>query len=204
MPSLPKIALFSILAFASATFATGCAFPSLAYQKDKAMHENKAKKTVKPKGKSANVKEKIVGRSTLKHASSMNRIRNMQIACEAINGKVINPNEIFSFNTVVGKRTPERGYVEANVLVGREYVMGYGGGICQVSSALYNAILNNPNFQVVERYKHTLKSSYTDNDATVSYGGKDFKFKNLYKCSIKIRAISNGGSVTVELIKQEA
>lgn len=165
---------------------------------------DKAKKASKPKKRNAKktaLAEAIIGKSTLKHASSANRALNMKLACEAINNKVLKSGEVFSFNDTVGQRTPERGYAQAKVIVGRQYVKGYGGGICQVSSALYNAILENTNFEIVERYKHTLPSAYTKNDAAVSYGCKDFKFKNLYKVPIRIQAIAKGGIVTVKLVK---
>lgn len=108
-----------------------------------------------------------------------NRAHNIRLGAAAINGYLLAPGEIFSFSEVVGRATREKGYLEAPIIVGEELVPGLGGGLCQVSSTLYNAALM-ANLAIVERYNHTLTVSYLPpgRDATVSIGHLDLKFQN--------------------------
>ncbi|HCW04826.1 MAG TPA: hypothetical protein DGK91_10080 [Clostridium sp.] len=89
------------------------------------------------------------------------------------------PGDTFSFNEVVGERTKARGYQEAGVIINNKIESGIGGGICQVSSTLYNAIIKS-NINSTERFPHTLPSAYVDlgRDATVDWGNIDYKFTN--------------------------
>lgn len=129
------------------------------------------------------------------------RTKNVELAIGAINGAVLSPNEIFSFNETVGDRTEEKGYQKA---VGfdenGEKQPTVGGGVCQVSSTLYMAALNG-DFEIVERHSHSHEVPYADadHDATVSYGGYDFKFQNNRDKPIKISAETDGKSVTVTI-----
>ena len=109
--------------------------------------------------------------TTLYDASNENRDNNVNLASEKINGTIIYPGETFSYNQIVGKRTIEAGYKEAGAYAGGKVVQEIGGGICQVSSTLYNAVLY-ANLEVVERYNHYFETSYVDpgRDATVSWG----------------------------------
>lgn len=111
--------------------------------------------------------------------SSANRASNVILATNTINGTVLMPGETFSFNEVVGKRTREAGYKEAGVIVNKQLKQGLGGGICQVSTTLYNAVLG-ANMKTSERAHHTFPSSYAElgMDATVDYGNIDYKFVN--------------------------
>ena len=111
--------------------------------------------------------------------NNSNRNSNIALACEKINGTKLEPGEEFSFNGVVGQRTTANGFKEATVIQGGQYEQGLGGGICQVSSTLYNAVVM-ANLNVTERHAHAWPSSYVDEglDATVDYGVLDFKFKN--------------------------
>lgn len=111
--------------------------------------------------------------------NNSNRNANIALACEKINGTKLEPGEEFSFNGVVGQRTTANGFKEATVIQGGQYEQGLGGGICQVSSTLYNAVVM-ANLNVTERHAHAWPSSYVDEglDATVDYGVLDFKFKN--------------------------
>lgn len=111
--------------------------------------------------------------------NNSNRNSNIALACEKINGTKLEPGEEFSFNGVVGQRTTANGFKEATVIQGGQYEQGLGGGICQVSSTLYNAVVM-ANLDVTERHAHAWPSSYVDEglDATVDYGVLDFKFKN--------------------------
>ena len=107
------------------------------------------------------------------------RSHNIALATEAINNHVVFPGETFSFNQVVGKRTRERGYLTAPVIVRGELSEDNGGGICQVSSTLYNAI-DHAGLKIVQRYSHSRRVPYVPRgrDATVSWYGPDFTFKN--------------------------
>lgn len=128
------------------------------------------------------------------------RTTNLRLAAEKINGTVIMPGEVFSYNTVVGKRTIDAGYKEAKIYVNGEVVDGLGGGICQVSTTLYNAALY-ANLEIVERRNHQFVPSYVRAglDATVVYGAIDFKFKNTRNYPIKIVCSVDKGICNFEL-----
>ncbi|NLM34786.1 MAG: hypothetical protein GX206_05045 [Clostridiales bacterium] len=125
--------------------------------------------------------------STSFTTSAAGRINNIELATKAINGLLLMPGDTFSFNEVVGERTKERGYKEAGVIINNRIESGLGGGICQVSSTLYNAILKS-NINSTERYPHSLPSSYVDlgRDATVDWGNLDYKFTNTLEYPIYI------------------
>lgn len=125
--------------------------------------------------------------------SSNDRAHNIKLACSKIDGYVLAPGEEFSYNDVVGDRTLEAGYKMANVYVGSEIQPGIGGGICQVSSTMFSAVVF-ADLEITERLNHSLPVSYVPmgQDATVSYGSIDFKFKNTYDTPIEISAICEG------------
>lgn len=118
-----------------------------------------------------------------------NRTNNVILACQKINGKILYPGQTFSFNQTVGPRTAELGFREAPVFAGKKVVPGIGGGICQVSSTLYNTALS-CNLKVVERHPHSMKVAYVPErrDATVSFGIQDFKFRNSLNRPIQVLA----------------
>lgn len=131
--------------------------------------------------------------STNFSSSTAERATNVSLATKSINGTLLMPGDVFSFNGVVGERTAQRGYQSAGVIVGDKLEQGLGGGICQVSSTLYNAILGT-GLMSVERIHHTFPSGYIPigQDATVDYGNLDYKFKNTYNYPIFIEGfISN-------------
>lgn len=138
--------------------------------------------------------------STRYDASNKNRARNIELASEAINGKVFMPGEKFSFNTVVGPTTASKGYLPAGAYSGGKLVEDYGGGVCQVSSTLYNTVLY-ANLEIVERYNHSSVVGYVDpgRDATISYGTRDFKFSNPRKYAIKINAKATNGILEMQI-----
>lgn len=138
--------------------------------------------------------------STKYDASNINRATNLELACEKINDKVVLAGEIFSYNKTLGERTIAAGYKEAKVYENGEVVDGIGGGICQVSSTLYNSVLM-ANMEVTERRNHQFVTSYTPEgrDATVVYGMTDLKFKNTRKYAIKIKATCSNGIVTISI-----
>jgi len=112
-------------------------------------------------------------------SSNKNRLTNLQLACAAINGYCVEPGATFSFNEVVGQRTTKRGYKKATVYQSGEIAEDIGGGICQVSTTLWNAAMK-ANCEIVEWHEHSRPVSYVDRgkDATVSWGSQDMKFKN--------------------------
>lgn len=132
--------------------------------------------------------------------SSSARANNIILATRSINGTVLMPGETFSFNDVVGKRTVERGYQEAPVIINNKTDSGLGGGICQVSSTLYNAVLRG-NLKITSRYHHSYPSSYVPlgMDATVDYGNLDFKFTNNYSYPLYIQGSAGGGVVSFSI-----
>lgn len=130
-----------------------------------------------------------------------NRDVNLRLSCQAINGIVLLPDEIFSYNPALGKRTPEAGWKQADGYVGSETRKEYGGGICQASSCLYLSAMK-ADLEIVERVNHGFISSYMPYgmDATVSWGGPEFRFKNNTEYPIRIEATASGGAVTVKLV----
>lgn len=139
-------------------------------------------------------------------ASNVNRSQNLAIATSKINGTVLMPGEEFSFNQVVGKRTIEEGYKDAKIYQDGKVVDGLAGGICQISSTLYNAVVQ-ANLEIVERRNHSFTTSYVKagRDATVVYGVIDFKFKNTRTYPIKIEGSVNSGIAEFNIhgIKEE-
>lgn len=115
------------------------------------------------------------------------RCNNIALATKSINGTILMPGDTFSFNDTVGERTAARGYQEAGVIIGNKVESGLGGGICQVSGNLYNAMLR-ANIKATERTHHTIPSSYVPKgcDATVDYGNIDYKFTNTLQYPIYI------------------
>lgn len=138
--------------------------------------------------------------------SDVDRSMNLQIACQKINGKVVLAGETFSYNKALGPRTVAAGYRNGKIYAGGEVVDGIGGGICQISSTLYNTVLMS-NLEIVERRNHQFVTSYVPagRDATVVYGMTDFKFKNTRKYPVRIVATAKNGIATVSMygIKEE-
>lgn len=132
--------------------------------------------------------------STKYVASNVNRSTNLRLATEKINGTVLLPGETFSYNKTVGKRTIEAGFKDAAIFQGGKVVDGLGGGICQISSTLYEAALY-ANLEIIERSNHGFVTSYLGAglDATVVYGAIDFQFKNNRNYPIKIVGNVSGG-----------
>lgn len=144
--------------------------------------------------------------STRYVASNRNRSTNLMLAGNKINGTVLMPGETFSYNKVVGARTIAAGYKEAPIYVNGKEVDGLGGGICQVTSTLYNAVVF-ANLQIVQRTNHQFIPSYVpaSRDATVVYGLTDFQFKNNRNYPIKIVCSVANGVANVQIfgMKQE-
>lgn len=135
-----------------------------------------------------------------RYVNNANRTTNLRLASNKINGIVLMPGEVFSYNTTVGERTIAAGYKNAAIYENGRVVDGLGGGICQVSTTLYNAALYS-NLEIVERTNHMFLTTYVDGgrDATVAYGSLDFKFKNNRTYPIKIVSSVENGICTVQV-----
>ncbi len=164
---------------------------------------------IEPKIKSAELEKKCLSRSffsTYYGASSKERKNNIELAADAINGTVLPCGGEFSFNKVVGERTEERGYLPAKIISGGEFVDGVGGGVCQVSSTVYNAALL-AGLSVTEWHRHSLPVSYVSPsfDAMVSGTFCDLIFKNDTESEIYIVCRADGEYVSAEFfgIKKE-
>lgn len=150
------------------------------------------------------INTKIGSFSTNYATSSQARATNIYVATKNVNGTLIMPGDTFSFNEVVGERTKARGYQEAPVIVNQKLESGLGGGICQVSSTLYNAILQ-ANIKTTERAHHTFPSHYVEKglDATVDWGNIDLKFKNTFDYPIYIEAGTSNKNVYFDIYSNE-
>ncbi|MBR2743672.1 MAG: VanW family protein [Clostridia bacterium] len=138
--------------------------------------------------------------STTYASSNYNRSSNIALAAKSVNNYVLMPGETFSYNGTVGQRTAARGYKEAGVYVNGEVSTDYGGGICQVSSTIYNAVLL-ANLEIVARTNHTFIPAYVPagQDATVSWGSPDFQFKNNRSYPVRIVTSAGGGHITASV-----
>jgi len=148
----------------------------------------------------AREKYKTVSSFTTKTTANSNRNTNVRLAAEAVNGTVLQVGEEFSFNDFVGERTQAKGYKSAGAYSNGEVVEEIGGGVCQVSSTLYNAVLK-AGLKSTVRRSHTFEPSYVTpgTDATVSWGGPDYKFVNNSSAAIGIRASYADRTVTVSI-----
>lgn len=150
---------------------------------------------------------------TTKTTSNKNRNTNIDLSCDAINGVAVKPGETFSFNQATGQRTAAKGYKEATAISGGQSVPEVGGGVCQTSSTLFNAVAR-ANLEIVYRSPHAWPSTYVDKgmDATVNWPNLDFKFKNntdwpVYivakyssqKCTVAIYGMLFDDGVTIDL-----
>ncbi|MCL6630336.1 MAG: VanW family protein, partial [Armatimonadetes bacterium] len=142
----------------------------------------------------------IASYSTKYRTWQRDRTHNLMTAARALNGTLIKPGEVFSYNEVVGPRQPSRGYRKAPIFVRGEVEQGIGGGVCQVSTTLYNAALL-ANMEIVSRAHHSRPVDYAPvgRDATVAYPSPDLKFKNTTPAPVYISASVGGGTVNITL-----
>ncbi|HHY82653.1 MAG TPA: hypothetical protein GX505_08230 [Clostridiales bacterium] len=144
---------------------------------------------------------KIVTFYTDMSGSTENRMHNIGLALKKISGTKVNPGEVFSFNGTVGPRTEKAGFKLAGVIMPDKSLQdGIGGGICQASSTVFNAVAL-AGLEIVERYHHSFPISYlpAGMDATVSWGGADFKFRNNKNTPVFIHAYRKGTRAYVEI-----
>ena len=152
-----------------------------------------------------NIRTKLIGQYvTYFNKHNEERTHNILLAAQAINNHVVFPGETFSFNETVGQRTKEKGYLPAPIIVKGELAEGIGGGICQVSSTLFNAV-DRSGLNVGQRFSHSKRVPYVPSgrDATVSWYGPDFTFKNQYNQPVLIRTKVHYGMLFVWIYSSE-
>lgn len=179
---------------------------------DKKEDENKEKDSEKDEskddetkiGKSAKETE-IASFTTKIYTKDSGRQNNLSIACSTLNNTTVDNGKTFSFSKTVGRATSGKGYKKADVFRNGNVIEALGGGLCQVSTTLYNAVLKIPELKVTERHPHSNKVPYikSGKDAAVSFGAQDFKFVNNTGNTIKIKATNTKNNVTIKLLKLE-
>lgn len=147
----------------------------------------------------------VASYTTYFNSSVTGRSKNIELSAKAINNVIVGAGDIFSFNTTVGPSDAAHGYQPAPEIVNGKLVDGIGGGICQTSSTLFNAV-DKLGVKYVEWHHHSLNVGYVPKgrDATVSYGGLDFRFENTTGVPILLKAFNKGGSLTVEVRTSKA
>ena len=168
--------------------------------------ENQIQKKDEENKKNEPKKETEIASFTTKiYTKDSGRQNNLTIACSTLNNTTIENDKTFSFSKTVGRATSSKGYKKADVFRNGDVVEALGGGLCQVSTTLYNAVLKIPELKVTERHPHSNKVPYikSGKDAAVSYGAQDFKFVNNTGNTIKIKASNTKNNVTVKLFKLE-
>lgn len=154
----------------------------------------------KTKEKLATVSTLVASASTTFGTNDASRATNIAIGAQTLNGILLMPGESFSFNTVVGDTTPDKGYQEGGVYVGDKLEKGYGGGICQVSSTLHNAVLR-AGILPDQRTNHSMTVGYVPLglDATIAYGYLDYVFTNPYDYPIYLEGYAYNGKLTFNI-----
>lgn len=150
------------------------------------------------------VEEELFLYKTKIYTKTEARQNNVQLACSQLNGTIVSPNSTFSFCNTLGPAKPENGYQKADTFESDgDIIQEYGGGKCQVSSTLYNAVKDLPGIEIVERHEHSNDVPYVSQgqDAAVSYGSVDFKFKNTNHYAIKILAEATSDEVIVKIMR---
>lgn len=144
----------------------------------------------------------LLGEATTRVSGSAARKTNVKLAAAACNEKILLPGEEFSYNSTTGSRSPDKGYLPAPIYAGGRSEDGVGGGICQVSSTIYYAVLHTT-LEIVERHDHQFAVSYLDPgmDATVYYGSLDFRFKNNTNYPVKVVTRSYDNSKGVRYLE---
>ncbi len=143
--------------------------------------------------------------STKFNRSDVNRTDNIELACSRINNTLLMPGEVFSMNSILGPRTYENGYKQAPVMLKSELVPGTGGGVCQVSTTLYNSVLL-AGLDVVEREHHSMPLTYISpgRDATITGNSIDFRFANNQKHPICISAYISGNKLNISILGKKS
>jgi vancomycin resistance protein YoaR len=143
------------------------------------------------------IRRELVSFTTEMGESSSNRIHNVHLMADYIDGTIVRPGETFSFNRVVGPRTPERGFLEGQMIVGTLVLPSIGGGVCQTATTLFNDAFE-AGLPILSRTNHNLYLSHypLGRDATVSWGGPDLVFRNDYAHAILIKTAYDDQTLT--------
>ena len=152
------------------------------------------------------VEKEVANFSTPLKSGSPNRLTNIKLTCDKINGRILENGETFSFNEIVGPCTAEEGYKKAEIYVNKRIKYALGGGNCQVSTTLYNAVLAVPGLEVTERHEHNGRSvDYIEDgkDATVSYNTLDLKFVNNTGKAVKLYTSIDDSNVYARITEIE-
>lgn len=146
----------------------------------------------------------VASYSTYFNSGDTGRSKNIELSAEALNNVIVGTGDIVSFNNTVGPREKERGYQPAPEALNGKLVMGIGGGVCQTSSTLFNAV-DKVGVDYVEKHNHSVSIGYvpTGRDATVSYGGLDFRFMNKAGAPFLLKTKVDRGKLTVEVRTSE-
>ncbi|MBR6034049.1 MAG: VanW family protein [Clostridia bacterium] len=138
------------------------------------------------------------------YTKTSERQNNIKLACNELNNTIVNPGETFSFCDTLGPAKPEDGYQKADTFdTEGDIYKEYGGGKCQVSSTLYNAVKDIPGIEIIERHEHSNYVPYVQEgqDAAVAYGSVDFKFRNNNAYPIMIKASATDDEVIIKIVK---
>ena len=165
--------------------------------------ENSDKSNKIEKGITEPKEEQLSTFSTKIYSSDPSRQHNIELTCNRLNGAIVKNGDTFSFYQLLGPSTKEKGYLEADILDNKgKKQKGFGGGNCQISSTLYNAVLMVPSLVVTERHEHSNYVPYIEKgkDAAVSYGSYDLKFRNNSGNDVKILTSTDGVNVTATLM----
>lgn len=151
------------------------------------------------------IETELASFATKIYTKDSERQNNISIACHKLNDTTVNAGETFSFCDTLGPSTSAEGYQEADIFIDGEVTQALGGGKCQISTTLYNAVLNATGLEVIERHEHSSDVPYIEEgkDAAVSYGGYDFKFKNNTGKTVKIFAGNTEDNITIRLVTVE-
>lgn len=190
------IALFSL---------TGCSDTSSEnYSSERTTYEVEVNTANLNNTTSPSTQEELFLYKTTIYTKTEARQNNVQLACKELNGSIVAPGQTFSFCDTLGPAKPEDGYQKAETFESDgDIVQEYGGGKCQVSSTLYNAVKDLSGVEIIERHEHSNYVPYVaeGQDAAVSYGSVDFKFKNNNSYSIKIVAEATPDEVIIRIVK---
>ena len=151
------------------------------------------------------IETEISSFTTKIYTKDKERQNNISITCSSLDGTIVESKSTFSFCNTVGKATTSKGYKKADVFKDGEVVQALGGGNCQVSSTLYNAVLKIPELNVTERHEHSNSVPYVakGKDAAVAYGSYDFKFVNNLGTKIKIASSCDNDYIYIKIFKVE-
>lgn len=152
---------------------------------------------------SKNAETQISEFSTKIYTKDHGRQNNIQITCSTLNNTDVKSGSTFSFTQTVGRATSSKGYQEADIFQNGKKTKGLGGGNCQISTTLYNAVLKVSGLKVTERHEHSNDVPYIGKgkDAAVSYGTYDFKFVNNLDSTVRIKASATKNNVIIKLMK---